>query len=162
MKPGHVAYGRGARTVPRTCEVRALLGQDAISSPYNGPTLRPFRTGDERGKPMKKNLLLFAVLILALAGCEGQQAEAPPPLYTIDQFMDGNIQLPVILDDILVNYDQERTEAAVETLLQFSEKGHQVIMLTCHQHLAELFSQKGVDPVMLHTHRDFNLERKAG
>jgi uncharacterized protein YhaN len=83
-------------------------------------------------------------------------------LATIDQFREKSIQLPLILDDVMVNYDQVRTEAAVETLIQFAEKGHQVILFTCHLHLAELFGKKGLDPLWLHTHQNFQIERKAG
>ena len=39
--------------------------------------------------------------------------------------------LPVIMDDILVNFDPERAENTVETIIELS-KTHQVLFFTCH------------------------------
>ncbi|WP_270182427.1 ATP-binding protein [Alkalihalobacillus sp. CinArs1] len=43
-----------------------------------------------------------------------------------------SIKLPVILDDIFVNFDEKRTEVAKGFIKEFS-KEQQVLMLTCHQ-----------------------------
>jgi len=42
----------------------------------------------------------------------------------------GN-DLPVVMDDVLVNFDEERATAVAQLLASFSE-GHQVILFTCH------------------------------
>jgi uncharacterized protein YhaN len=47
--------------------------------------------------------------------------------------------LPLILDDILVNFDQQRMEQTIALLAQISTK-HQVIFFTCHRHVADAFS----------------------
>ena len=57
--------------------------------------------------------------------------------------------LPVVLDDVVVNFDQMRTEAAVETLMDFAGGGRQVLLFTCHRHLAQLFETAGATPIRL-------------
>ena len=76
--------------------------------------------------------------------------------------IDGNgldLRPPVVLDDVLVNFDQLRTEAALDTLRTFCaprenadgtvRPARQVLFFTCHLHLAHLFEAGGVDPVWL-------------
>jgi len=48
--------------------------------------------------------------------------------------------LPIILDDILIQYDDERSIAALECLAKLSEKT-QVIMFTHHKHLGNLIER---------------------
>jgi uncharacterized protein YhaN len=59
------------------------------------------------------------------------------------------ISLPVILDDVIVNFDEERATATAELLLELAGQGQQVIFFTCHKHLAHLFASRGVEPVWL-------------
>ncbi len=54
-------------------------------------------------------------------------------------FARRGVTLPMVLDDVLVNFDASRSRAAAETLKDFAEAGHQVIIFTCHEHIAELF-----------------------
>jgi uncharacterized protein YhaN len=49
--------------------------------------------------------------------------------------------LPLILDDILVNFDKERMQQTISLLARISQK-HQIIFFTCHLHMAEAFSQQ--------------------
>jgi uncharacterized protein YhaN len=49
------------------------------------------------------------------------------------------VTLPLVLDDVLVNFDGNRALHAAETLKTFAELGHQVMMFTCHEHIAQLF-----------------------
>ncbi|HUU29155.1 MAG TPA: AAA family ATPase [archaeon] len=46
--------------------------------------------------------------------------------------------LPVIMDDILVNFDPERAQAACEAIREMAGS-HQVIYFTCHPHIVDLF-----------------------
>ncbi|EMI55793.1 ATP-binding protein [Rhodopirellula sallentina] len=55
------------------------------------------------------------------------------------------VMLPLVLDDVLVNFDGERAEHAARTLQTFAELGHQVMMFTCHDHIVEIFHQIGVE-----------------
>lgn len=74
-------------------------------------------------------------------------------LAMIREFAAQGMDLPMILDDVTVNFDQLRTEAAVETLLSVAEEGQQIMLFTCHQHVAQLFEAEGVEPIWLPAHR---------
>jgi uncharacterized protein YhaN len=62
------------------------------------------------------------------------------------------ISLPMILDDVIVNFDEERARTAVELLLELATQGQQVLFFTCHKHLADLFAARGIDPIQLPGH----------
>ncbi len=47
--------------------------------------------------------------------------------------------LPLVLDDVLVNYDAERAKAAAAVLRDFAAAGHQLIVFTCHEHIMKMF-----------------------
>ena len=64
------------------------------------------------------------------------------------------ICLPLVLDDVLVNFDTQRAQAACRTLHTFAEETSQVLLLTCHDHIAQLCSEMSV-PVA-------NLEMASG
>lgn len=70
--------------------------------------------------------------------------------------------LPLVLDDVFVNFDQGRTEAAFEALLEFAAGGRQVLLFTCHLHLARLAESRGVAPVWLPGHQSPRQARLAG
>ena len=53
--------------------------------------------------------------------------------------------LPMILDDVLVNFDSHRAVAAAQVLRDFSDEGHQLLVFTCHEHIARLFKSQRVD-----------------
>jgi len=83
------------------------------------------------GEPLPVDLLsrgtreqLFLALRLALAGSYARRG----------------VELPLMLDDVLVNFDVERARAAVAVLRDFAEAGHQVFVFTCHEHIAKLFA----------------------
>ena len=80
----------------------------------------------------------------------------------IEHFSNEGVELPIVLDDILVNFDEQRTRAAIEELLRQTGDNQQILFFTCHQHLAEMFRQRGVSTVMLPDRRALNDELKAG
>ena len=47
--------------------------------------------------------------------------------------------LPLVFDDVLVNFDSERAKAAAAVLRDFAAAGHQMIVFTCHEHMLKLF-----------------------
>ncbi|MCH2182763.1 MAG: AAA family ATPase [Mariniblastus sp.] len=49
--------------------------------------------------------------------------------------------LPMVLDDVLVNFDARRAQAAAELLCEFSRQGYQLLIFTCHQHIAAMFHE---------------------
>ena len=72
------------------------------------------------------------------------------------------VDLPLILDDVFVNFDQLRTEAAFETFREFAEEGRQVLLFTCHLHLAQLAERRGIPPIWLPGHQPPVQARLAG
>ncbi|MEZ6057373.1 MAG: AAA family ATPase [Planctomycetaceae bacterium] len=77
----------------------------------------------------------------------------------IREFAENGVQLPMVLDDVFVNFDQTRTDAAVEALLDFADDGQQILFFTCHLHLAHMFESKGSDPIWLPGHSPAVVER---
>jgi hypothetical protein len=47
--------------------------------------------------------------------------------------------LPLVLDDVLVNFDTRRARRAAEALQDFAASGHQLLLFTCHQHIMRIF-----------------------
>ena len=70
-------------------------------------------------------------------------------LALVERYRQQGVELPMVLDDILVNFDQARTEAAVDTLKEYTNNGQQILFFTCHQHLAEMFNQRGANTIQL-------------
>ncbi|MEC7566968.1 MAG: AAA family ATPase [Planctomycetota bacterium] len=66
-------------------------------------------------------------------------------LALVNSYAKNGVQLPLILDDVLVNCDTDRAEHAVSMLTDFASDGPQVFFFTCHQHLAEYFGAAGAD-----------------
>lgn len=67
----------------------------------------------------------------------------------IDDFVGQGAELPIVLDDVFVNFDQRRTQAAVQTVIDYAADGRQLLLLTCHQHLVSLFADAGATTVRL-------------
>ncbi len=62
------------------------------------------------------------------------------------------IRLPMVLDDVLVNFDQDRADAAAEVLRDFAAEGHQLLVFTCHEHIFKLFKTLKVTTQVLPGH----------
>ena len=52
--------------------------------------------------------------------------------------------LPILLDDVLTQYDDKRAETALEYLKEYSEYG-QIIMFTCHRSLYSSAEKSGAE-----------------
>jgi uncharacterized protein YhaN len=72
---------------------------------------------------------LFVSLRLALVAAYGRRG----------------IHLPMILDDVCVNFDLGRTQIATRVFQDFTRQGHQVIYFTCHEHVWRMFQEIKVD-----------------
>ena len=62
--------------------------------------------------------------------------------------------IPMILDDVLVNFDGQRAHAAAEVLYDFARNGHQILMFTCHERMRDTFHSLGADVRILPQHLD--------
>jgi ABC-type ATPase involved in cell division len=58
----------------------------------------------------------------------------------VSQYAQQHEPLPMVLDDVLVNFDEARARAALQALLEFSRL-NQIILLTCHRRTVELAQQ---------------------
>jgi uncharacterized protein YhaN len=64
-------------------------------------------------------------------------------LALLGSFARRGAMLPLVLDDVLVNFDTERVRCAAQVLCEFARDGHQVIMFTCHEHITDIFEDAG-------------------
>ena len=75
-------------------------------------------------------------------------------LALVDAYARRGAVLPMVLDDVLVNFDTNRARAAAEVLRDFAKNGYQVMMFTCHDHIRDLFHYLDVDVRMLPHHKE--------
>jgi uncharacterized protein YhaN len=57
-----------------------------------------------------------------------------------------DVSLPVVMDDALVNFDDARARSAARVLVEFiaeQSSGRQMLLLTCHEHVARIFHEAG-------------------
>ena len=66
-------------------------------------------------------------------------------LALVVDFSRRGVVLPLVLDDVLVNFDSRRAKAAADVLCRFADSGHQVLMFTCHEHIVQLFEAAHVE-----------------
>lgn len=66
-------------------------------------------------------------------------------LALVSMFAQRGINLPMVLDDVLVNFDATRTQRAAEVLTEFAAGGHQLLFFTCHEHMWRMFGNCQAD-----------------
>lgn len=66
----------------------------------------------------------------------------------IEEYETKTEPLPVIIDEVLVNFDPDRAKKAAAVLQEFG-KERQILIFTCHPSILEYFSRNEVNPVML-------------
>ena len=64
-------------------------------------------------------------------------------LASLETYLADREPLPVVVDDILIQFDDRRAAAALEALVELSRKT-QVLFFTHHRHLVDLAEQRGV------------------
>jgi uncharacterized protein YhaN len=74
-------------------------------------------------------------------------------LALVATFARRGVMLPMVLDDVLVNFDVERARRAAEVLTEFSSGGHQLLIFTCHEHIWEMLKTLQADCRRLPTRR---------
>ena len=112
-------------TAGRYCRVIAPLGEVRleVERTDSGERLAPAALSRGTGEQ------LYLSMRLALARAYGRRA----------------VPLPLVADDILVNFDDDRARATAALLNNFARDGHQVFAFTCHRHLAETFTRNAPD-----------------
>jgi uncharacterized protein YhaN len=114
---------------------------------------RELRIDDDRGR---------AFTVEQLSGGTREQLFLAVRMATVHELGQKGIELPMVFDDVLANFDQLRTEAAVDALCEFAEDNRQILFFTCHLHLAHLFEARGIEPTWLPGHNLPQQERRAG
>ncbi len=66
-------------------------------------------------------------------------------LALVSAYARRGIHLPMILDDVFVNFDAGRTRTACAVLRDFAKQGHQLLVFTCHEHVWRMFQELKVD-----------------
>ena len=66
----------------------------------------------------------------------------------IEEYESRSEPLPVVMDDVFVNFDDDRREKVIKILKKFSE-GRQVIILSCHKHSLDLYTQLGARQILI-------------
>jgi uncharacterized protein YhaN len=66
-------------------------------------------------------------------------------LALVATFARRGVNLPMVLDDVLVNFDVQRAQRAAEVLCEFAAAGHQLMLFTCHEHIWEMFKKLQAD-----------------
>jgi uncharacterized protein YhaN len=77
-------------------------------------------------------------------------------LASLEHYLDGNPPMPFIIDDVLVQFDDDRALAALRAFATLSART-QVIFFTHHRHLADL-ARRELPEGVLHVH---SLERRS-
>lgn len=109
------------------------LGEDALFvDASNGETL------DVAALSRGTRELLFIAIRLAL----------------VVSFEKHGVQMPLIWDDVLVNFDYKRAATAAKLLVDFAKAGRQIFLFTCHEHICQLFLKLGVSVCVLPTQSD--------
>lgn len=60
-------------------------------------------------------------------------------LALVDLYARRGKAVPLVLDDVLVNFDTRRTRIAAELLCDFATDHRQLLLFTCHEHIYRLF-----------------------
>lgn len=110
----HMTDGQYARVI-------APLGENRLEVERAGSGERLETTALSRGTGEQ----LYLAMRLALARVYGSEA----------------VLLPLVADDILVNFDDDRARATVALLDLYASEGHQVLAFTCHRHLQGTFER---------------------
>jgi uncharacterized protein YhaN len=64
------------------------------------------------------------------------------------EFARRSVALPLIMDDVLVNFDPQRARGVAEELARFSRQ-HQVLIFTCHPETAQLFAEVAPETIVI-------------
>ena len=63
----------------------------------------------------------------------------------VKHYASRGLRLPLILDDVLVNFDQERMRGALSVIEKMHDCVSQVFFFTCHKHIRDAFGELQAD-----------------
>ena len=109
---------------------------------------------DDKGQPVLRGLRADGATLL---GVDGMSEGTADQLYlalrlaSLEAYLDDHAPMPLVLDDILVNFDNARSLAALHALADLSKRT-QVLFFTHHDHLVDL-ARSALRPDVLFVHR---------
>ena len=136
----------------------AYQGLDPSATPGSFAVLTPqgeSRMPEQLSRGTREQLYLALRLALieertsSLPKKEGQQLERreqEQELEQLEQLEEGQIvpylePLPLIMDDVLVNFDPQRTKRAIKSILTLASR-HQIFYFTCQPHMRPLLCEQ--------------------
>ena len=126
---------RQPRTLAEASELLRRLTSDKYRRIWTPLGEESLRVDDDQGNTYDVSWLsrgtreqLFIALRLALASAFAQHGS----------------NLPLVLDDVLVNFDSKRAFAAAKILLEVARSGRQIFLFTCHEHVCRMFQKLDV------------------
>lgn len=66
-------------------------------------------------------------------------------LALVSSYSRRGANMPVVLDDVFVNFDDQRAAAATAVLADLADSGQQMLIFTCHQRIRDTFLDLGAD-----------------
>ncbi|MCH8313778.1 MAG: hypothetical protein IID17_12430, partial [Nitrospinae bacterium] len=66
----------------------------------------------------------------------------------IEEYESRSEPLPIVMDDVLVNFDDPRKAKVIATLKRFAER-RQILVLTCHKASLEAYIEAGATRIVL-------------
>jgi uncharacterized protein YhaN len=127
---------------------RITLGQyTGLRADYeegDKPVLKGLRAGQPNGSAFDS---LISVQGMSDGTCD--QLYLALRLASLEDWLNRHEPLPFIVDDILINFDDERALATLEVLAEFSCRT-QVIFFTHHIHLVQLAQERNIPNVFFH------------
>lgn len=86
--------------------------------------------------------------LIAMSRGTREQLYLAMRLGLIEEYEKRSESMPVIMDDILANFDDDRGPLAIESIKKFSEN-RQVIVLTCHKNTYDIYRELGANQINL-------------
>jgi|GEM_PF-2353926 len=66
-------------------------------------------------------------------------------LALVSSYKRRGANMPMVLDDVFVNFDDKRARAAAKVLFDVAEAGQQMLIFTCHKRIRDIFGEFGGD-----------------
>jgi len=106
------------------------------------PTILSDAGDDGRARLVALNADQREVTVEAMSNGTRDQLFLALRLATLSASLDRAEPMPLVADDILIEFDDERTRATLEVLARFSERT-QILLFSHHRHVAELAASLG-------------------
>ena len=66
-------------------------------------------------------------------------------LALVSSYQRRGASMPIVLDDVFVNFDDQRARAAAAVLADLAQAGQQFLVFTCHKRIRDIFAELDAD-----------------